>query len=207
MGIFITDAHGGGPVVGNQVHDNCAGIWFEAFGPVGGFEVKGNTVTDNTHSCQGPKFDQEILGDRDRASRRQRHGRYRQPPLGQRPLRAHPYLGRCGACLDGSVLRRDGETQEQHRHRQPLWPQQSRTFSMISSGSGNRFIGNHCNTSVPIPSVQLGRFHFYQEGPASAGLFFLCNLRDLPLCTQGWRRNRSSVRGRHCPQHVAAMLA
>src|SRR5215203_959255 len=31
-GIFVTDAHGGS-FVGNKVHDNCAGMFFEAFGP------------------------------------------------------------------------------------------------------------------------------------------------------------------------------
>src|SRR5215210_7145459 len=50
-GIFFTDAHHGS-IVGNRVHDNCAGMFFEAFkaDPAGGFEVKGNTVTDNTRS-------------------------------------------------------------------------------------------------------------------------------------------------------------
>ena len=38
------------------------------------------------------------------------------------------------------------------------------------SGSGNRFVGNLCNTSVPEQSVQLGRLPVHQEGPAPAGL-------------------------------------
>ncbi len=62
-GIFVTDAHGGS-FTGNQVHDNCAGMFFEAYKaePVGGFEVKGNTVTDNTRSCRSAKFDRNLSG-------------------------------------------------------------------------------------------------------------------------------------------------
>src|SRR5215211_1529213 len=55
-GIYVEAAHGGS-VSGNQVHDNCAGMFFEAVNksqPVGGFEVKGNTVADNTRACQTP---------------------------------------------------------------------------------------------------------------------------------------------------------
>jgi parallel beta-helix repeat protein len=61
-GIYVQDALSGS-IVGNQVHDNCAGMFFdEAFGPTGGLEVKGNTVTDNTRSCRGPKFGRKFSG-------------------------------------------------------------------------------------------------------------------------------------------------
>ena len=66
----------------------------------------------------------KFLGDRHRGSRRQWHGGYGQPPLGQRPLWAHRLLG-WGRGLDGPGLRRIGETPEQLRNRQPLWAQQA----------------------------------------------------------------------------------
>jgi parallel beta-helix repeat protein len=60
-GIFVTDAHQGS-FVGNTIHDNCAGMFFEAFGPVGGFEVKANTVTDNTRSCRSKSWGRNFSG-------------------------------------------------------------------------------------------------------------------------------------------------
>ena len=60
-GIYVQDAHRGS-FVGNTIHDNCAGMFFEAFGPVGGFEVKGNTVEHNTRSCRGQKFGRKFSG-------------------------------------------------------------------------------------------------------------------------------------------------
>jgi nitrous oxidase accessory protein NosD len=60
-GVFVTDAHRGS-FVGNEVHDNFAGMFFEAFEPVGGFEVKANTVEDNTRSCRGAKFGRSFSG-------------------------------------------------------------------------------------------------------------------------------------------------
>ena len=72
-GIVVeSDAHGGS-VVGNTFHNNCAGMFFEAFPsePVGEFEVKANTVENNTRSCGPPQFGGKFLGDRHRASRRE----------------------------------------------------------------------------------------------------------------------------------------
>ena len=62
-GIFVEDAHGGS-FVGNDIRDNCAGMFFEAFKgePVGDFEVKGNTLADNTRSCRAAEFDRNISG-------------------------------------------------------------------------------------------------------------------------------------------------
>src|ERR671911_103698 len=51
-GIYVADAHRGF-FAGNTIHDNCAGMFFEADGfkePVSGFEVKANTVENNTRS-------------------------------------------------------------------------------------------------------------------------------------------------------------
>src|SRR5215210_5592548 len=52
-GMLVSDTHSGS-VVGNHVHNNCAGMFFEAFKgePVGDFKVAGNTVENNTRSCR-----------------------------------------------------------------------------------------------------------------------------------------------------------
>jgi len=55
FGIYVSNSQGGS-FTGNQVHDNCAGMYFAASAsqPVGDFAVKGNTVKDNTLSCAAP---------------------------------------------------------------------------------------------------------------------------------------------------------
>ena len=60
-GIYVTDAHRGS-FVGNTIRDNCAGMFFEAPRAVGGFEVKGNTVTDNTRSCRSKSWGRNFSG-------------------------------------------------------------------------------------------------------------------------------------------------
>jgi parallel beta-helix repeat protein len=62
-GIFVQDTHGGS-VVGNNVHDNCAGMFFEAFAaePVGDFKVAGNTVENNSQSCRAAQFGRNFSG-------------------------------------------------------------------------------------------------------------------------------------------------
>ena len=58
FGMYVTDTKGG-TIAGNTIHDNCAGMFFESnpSRPVGGFEVKGNTVENNTRSCRAAQFD------------------------------------------------------------------------------------------------------------------------------------------------------
>jgi parallel beta-helix repeat protein len=53
-----------GSFTGNTIHDNCAGMFFPAFpsNPVGEFEVKGNTVENNTRSCRASQFGINISG-------------------------------------------------------------------------------------------------------------------------------------------------
>ena len=62
-GIYVGDAKRGS-IAGNTIRDNCAGMFFEAFPaqPVGDFEVKANTVEDNTRSCRAAQFDRNISG-------------------------------------------------------------------------------------------------------------------------------------------------
>ena len=63
LGIFIRDARGGS-ITGNSVHNNCMGMLFlgDAPGPVGNFEVRGNTVRKNTRSCPGGEGAPPISG-------------------------------------------------------------------------------------------------------------------------------------------------
>ena len=64
-GIYVGDVTKGGSFAANTIHNNCAGMFFEADRfdePVGGFEVKGNTVEDNTRSCRAAKFDRNVSG-------------------------------------------------------------------------------------------------------------------------------------------------
>jgi parallel beta-helix repeat protein len=145
-GIFVTDAHGGS-VVGNQVHDNCAGMFFEGFGPVEGFKVAGNTVEDNTRSCQGQKFGRKFSGigiallgaSGMEVTANHLSGNV---PSGPTPISGgvvvstDPYFGRVPKPTNNSVI-------GNHFGRNKpdiFWDK---------SGSGNRFVGNLCNTSVP----------------------------------------------------------
>src|SRR5918997_1164490 len=62
-GIYVGNTKGGS-FAGNTIHDNCAGMGFDAFKgePVGDFKVKANTVTDNTRSCRAAQFERNISG-------------------------------------------------------------------------------------------------------------------------------------------------
>ena len=63
FGIYVGDAKGGS-IAGNQVHDNCAGMFFESDVDEwpSDFEVTGNTVTNNTRSCRAAQFDRNVSG-------------------------------------------------------------------------------------------------------------------------------------------------
>ena len=62
-GMYVTDTKRGS-IAANTVRNNCAGMFFESnpSQPVGGFEVKGNTVENNTRSCRGANFDRNFSG-------------------------------------------------------------------------------------------------------------------------------------------------
>jgi parallel beta-helix repeat protein len=146
-GFFITDTHGGS-VVGNTVRDNCAGMFFEAlFGPVGDFKVAGNTVEDNTRSCRAEKLDRNfsgigiaLLG----ASGMEVTANHLSGNIPSGPTRisggvvvaTDPYFGVTAKPKNNSV------TGNHFGRNKPdiFWDK---------SGSGNSFVGNLCNTSVP----------------------------------------------------------
>jgi parallel beta-helix repeat protein len=144
-GIFVEDAHGGS-FTGNTIHDNCAGMFFDAFEsePVGEFEVKGNTVENNTRSCRAAQFDSNfsgigiaLIG----ASGMELTGNHLSGNIPSGPTRNSGGVvvstdRRTPKPMNNSV------TGNHFGHNKPdiFWDE---------SGSGNRFLGNLCDTSVP----------------------------------------------------------
>ncbi len=149
-GMYVGDVTKRGSIAGNTIRNNCAGMFFEAdqFDEhVGGFEVKGNTVEDNTRSCRAAKFDRNfsgigiaLLG----ASGMELTGNHLSGnvPSGPTPVSGgvvvstDPYDSRGPKPTNNSV------TGNHFGHNKPdiFWDK---------SGSGNSFLGNLCDTSVP----------------------------------------------------------
>jgi parallel beta-helix repeat protein len=147
-GIYVERAHGGS-FTGNQVHDNCAGMFFVAFPsqPVGDFKVTGNTVDNNSQSCRAAQFGINfsgigiaLLG----ASDMEVKGNHLSGnvPSGPTPVSGgvvvstDPFFGGTTKPTNNSVI-------GNHFGRNKpdiFWDE---------SGSGNRFVGNLCNSSVP----------------------------------------------------------
>jgi nitrous oxidase accessory protein NosD len=145
-GIFVTEAHQGS-FVGNTIHDNCAGMFFGAFGPVGGFEVKANTVTDNTRSCRSKSSGRNfsgigiaLLGARGmEVSANHLSGNVPSVPTrisGGVVVATDPWFGVTAKPKNDSVVAND-------------FGRNKPDIFYDGSGSGNRFIANNCNTSVP----------------------------------------------------------
>src|SRR5215216_5273569 len=149
-GMYVANTKGGF-IAGNTIHDNCAGMFFEANGfqkgPVSGFEVKGNTVEDNTRSCRAAQFDRNfsgigivLLGARDmEVTANHLSGNIPSGPTrisGGVVVAVNPYRKGDPKTMNNSVIG------NHFGHNKPdiFWDK---------SGSGNRFLGNLCNTSVP----------------------------------------------------------
>jgi parallel beta-helix repeat protein len=147
-GIFITDTHSGS-IAGNTIHNNCAGMFFEAFKaePVSGFEVKANTVTHNTRSCRAAKFDRNfsgigiaLLG----ASGMEVTANHLSANVPSGPtavsggvvVSTDPFGG-------GTTKPRNNSIVANHfgRNKPDIF--------FDKSGTGNRFRANNCNTSIP----------------------------------------------------------
>jgi nitrous oxidase accessory protein NosD len=147
-GLLVYGAHRGS-FAGNTIHDNCAGMFFEALPsqPVGEFEVKANTVENNTQSCRAAQFDRNfsgigiaLLGARDMEVK----GNHLSGnvPSGPTPVSGgvvvstNPFVEGASKPTNNSVI-------GNHFGRNKpdiFWDE---------SGSGNRFLGNLCNSSVP----------------------------------------------------------
>jgi parallel beta-helix repeat protein len=149
FGMYVTDTKGGGSIAGNTIHNNCDGMFFEASPsqPVGGFEVKANTVENNTRSCRAAQFDRDfsgigiaLLGTTDmEVTGNQISGNIPSGPTafsGGVVVSTDPFFGGSAKPTNNSV------TGNHYGRNKPdiFWDE---------SGSGNRFLGNHCNTSVP----------------------------------------------------------
>jgi parallel beta-helix repeat protein len=63
-GIVVFGTAHRGFFAGNTIQNNCTGMFFEAFPsqPVGDFEVRGNTVENNTRSCRAAQFGVNFSG-------------------------------------------------------------------------------------------------------------------------------------------------
>ena len=146
-GIYVGDTHRGS-FAGNTIHDNCAGMFFEAFPgqPVGDFEVKGNTVENNTRKCPaGIEPGREafsgigiaLLG----ASGMQLTGNHLSGNVPSGPT-----------AVSGGVVVSTGPEATKPMNNSVTANHFGRNKPDIywdKSGSGNRFVGNLCDTSVP----------------------------------------------------------
>jgi parallel beta-helix repeat protein len=150
-GIYVGDVTKRGSIAANTIRNNCAGMFFEAdqFDEhVVGFEVRGNTVEDNTRSCRAGKFDRNVsgvgialLGAASGMELTANHlsGNV---PSGPTPVSGgvvvstDPYSSRAPKPMNNSVIG------NHFGHNKPdiFWDR---------SGSGNRFVGNLCDKSVP----------------------------------------------------------
>src|SRR5215212_98977 len=149
-GMYVANSKGGF-IAGNTIHDNCAGMFIEANGfkkgPVSGYEVKANTVEHNTRSCRAAQFDRNfsgigiaLLGARDmEVTANHLSGNVPSGPTrisGGVVVAVNPYRKGDPKPMNNSVI-------GNHFGRNKpdiFWDK---------SGSGNSFVGNLCNTSVP----------------------------------------------------------
>ena len=148
-GILLQRANGG-TFAGNTIRNNCAGMMIESFGfdePVVGLEVKGNTVENNTRSCRAAQLDRNfsgigiaLLGTTDmEVTGNQISGNI---PSGPTPISGgvvvadNPYDDTAPKPTNNSVI-----GNHFGRNKPDIF--------YDGSGSGNRFVGNLCDTSVP----------------------------------------------------------
>jgi parallel beta-helix repeat protein len=150
-GILLQLANGG-TFAGNTIRNNCAGMMIESFGfdePVVGLEVKGNTVKNNTRSCRAAKLDRNFSGigialfsTKDmEVSANHLSGNI---PSGPTPV-------------SGGVVVAVNPYDDSSRGPKPTnnsvignhFGRNKPDIFWDKSGSGNRFLGNLCNKSVP----------------------------------------------------------
>jgi parallel beta-helix repeat protein len=148
FGIYVSNSQGGS-FAANEVHNNCAGMVFTSdFAPgppSGNFAVKGNTVKDNTLSCAAPPpalsgLGIGLFGTRGmEVTGNHLSGNVPSGPTvvsGGVVVGVDPLFGGTTKPMSNSVI-------GNHFGRNKpdiFWDE---------SGSGNRFVGNLCDTSVP----------------------------------------------------------
>ena len=148
FGIFVAGSHRGS-FAANEAHNNCAGVVFQADfgGSVGNFEVKGNTVKDNTRSCPAEQGREAfsgigigLFGARGmEVTGNHLSGNVPSGPTavsGGVVVGVDPLFGGTTKPTNNSVI-----ANHFGRNKPDIfWDE---------SGSGNSFVGNLCNTSVP----------------------------------------------------------
>src|ERR687890_608193 len=151
-GIYVGDVTKGGSIAGNTIRNNCAGMFFEAdqFDEhVVGFEVRGNTVEDNTRSCRAAKFDRNFSGIGIALL-----GAARGMELTANHLSGNVPSGPT-RISGGVVVSKDPyfkKEQPKPMNNSVIGNHFGRNKPDIfwdKSGSGNSFVGNLCDTSVP----------------------------------------------------------
>jgi parallel beta-helix repeat protein len=148
FGIFVGNSQGGS-FAANEVHNNCAGVvFFSDFGPPSGnFEVKGNQVENNTRKCPAEQGGEAfsgigigLFGARGmEVTGNHLSGNVPSGPTavsGGVVVGVDPLFGGTTKPMNNSVI-------GNHFGRNKpdiFWDE---------FGSGNRFLGNLCNSSVP----------------------------------------------------------
>src|SRR5215208_7396799 len=148
-GILLQIAHGG-TFAGNTIRNNCAGMFFEANGfdePVVGLEVKGNTVENNTRSCRAAQLDRNFSGIGIALFSTTDMEVKANHLSGNVPSGPTPVSG-------GVVVARNpyDDTAQKPTNNSVIANHFGRNKPDIfwdKSGSGNSFLGNLCDTSVP----------------------------------------------------------
>jgi parallel beta-helix repeat protein len=148
FGVFVANAQGGS-FAANEVHNNCAGVVFYSdFGPPSGnFEVKGNQVENNTRKCPAQQGGEAfsgigigLFGARGmEVTGNHLSGNVPSGPTavsGGVVVGVDPLFGGTTKPMNNSVT---GNT---------FGPNKPDIF-WDESGSGNRFVGNDCDKSVP----------------------------------------------------------
>lgn len=135
VGIFVGFGSQQGLITANRVHDNCAGMIFAADppGPPADFEVKGNTVEDNRGECG---IGIGLFG----ARRIEVAGNN---ISGNVPNGRNPFSGGVAVFgYEGIAPRNNTVVANNFGRNKP-------DIRWDGTGSGNRFVGNDCNKSVP----------------------------------------------------------
>jgi parallel beta-helix repeat protein len=148
-GILLQIANGG-TFAGNTIRNNCAGMFLESFGfdePVVGLEVKANTVENNTRSCRAAKLDRNFSGIGIALFSTKDMEVTGNHLSGNVPSGPTPVSG--GVVVAGNPY---DDTAQKPTKNSVIGNHFGRNKPDIfwdRSGSGNRFFGNLCNSSVP----------------------------------------------------------
>ena len=151
-GMYVGDVTKGGSIAANTIRNNCAGMFFEAdqFDEhVVGFEVRANTVEDNTRSCRAAKFDRNVSGIGiallGAASGMELTGNHLS---GNVPSGPTPVSGGVVVSTDPYFKKEQPKPMNNSVIGNHFGPNKPDIF-WDESGSGNSFVGNLCDTSVP----------------------------------------------------------